>query len=703
MSLGVAVVFAIHPLHVESVAWMSDRPTLVCATFGIGSVWAYAAGVRRWAVGGLYVAALLCKPTAVSLPFAMLAIDYFPLRRHEQLGWRRLVREKIVWIGLAAAVSVATMITESRARTLVPLQEDPLSQRLWVMFQGLAFYPWKLVWPGRLVPCYPLRSGLSLSQWPVLMSLVGVVTITALAVLGRRRLPALAAGWFAYVMLVLPVSGLTQTGSQLVALRYAYVVILPPLLLAGGAVLWMWRRSTTMIRLAVIGLVAAELSAFAAATRRLIPNWHNDETLWRATLASSPDSEFANRALAITLLEHGRASEALEYAQRDVQLAPQLCWTHMTLGNVFNRLGRLSDAIEQCEQALRIRPDVAEAHYYLGNVLMESGRVPEAIVHYEQALRLKPDYAEVHNNLGVALKDQGQVPEAIAHYEQALRLDPGYAEAHGNLGIALVRLGRTQEAVVHWEQALRLKPDDATGHYNLGLALASLGRMPEAIAHYEQALRLKPDYAGAHYNLGNALMRSGRMPEAIEHWEQALRIKPDYAEAHNNLGTALMRSGRMPEAMEHWEQALRLNPDYAEAHCNLGVALGLAGRIPEAMEHWEQALRIKPDYAEAQNRLAWSLATRAPADGGDPVRAIALAQEACERAGNRVATYLDTLAAAYAAAGRYNDASVTAEKAIDLARGGQPELARSIEARLELYRSGQAYRQSVGETGPHTP
>jgi tetratricopeptide (TPR) repeat protein len=244
----------------------------------------------------------------------------------------------------------------------------------------------------------------------------------------------------------------------------------------------------------------------------------------------------------------------------------------------------------------------------------------------------------------------------------------------------------------------------AEAYNNLGTVLPQTGKIQEAIAYYEQALRIKPDFAEAHNNLGAALARTGKIEEAIGHYEQALRIKPDYAEAHNNLGTALMQAGRMPEAIEHFEQALRIKPDFVEAHVNLGRDLVRLGRLQEAMGHWEQALRIKPDYVEAQNSLAWSLATRAPAEGGDPVRAVALAQEACERTGNRVATYLDTLATAYAAAGRFNDACATAEKAIDLARsGGQPELARRIEARLELYRSGHACRQSVSETEPHTP
>ena len=206
------------------------------------------------------------------------------------------------------------------------------------------------------------------------------------------------------------------------------------------------------------------------------------------------------------------------------------------------------------------------------------------------------------------------------------------------------------------------------------------------------------------YNLGVALVQTGRVDEATGHFEQALRIMPDYVTAHYNLGLALVQLGRLPEAVEQYEQALRIKPDYVSAHYNLGLALVQLGRLPEAMGHWEQALRLKSDYAEAANNLAWLLATLAPADGGDPVRAVKLAEQACELTDNQAAENLDTLAVAYAADGRFNDAITTAQKAIELARSaGQTQLAGEIETRLELYRAGRAYHVPASATSPPTP
>lgn len=234
---------------------------------------------------------------------------------------------------------------------------------------------------------------------------------------------------------------------------------------------------------------------------------------------------------------------------------------------------------------------------------------------------------------------------------------------------------------------------------NLGVALDKAGRLQEAIVQYEHALRIRSDYAKAHNNLGVALRQTGKIPEAIRHYEQALRINPHMADVHNNLGFALARLGRVKEAIEQYRHALRLEPDLAETHFNLGVALEQIGRIPEAIEHYDQAVRFRPGYTEAENNLAWLLATLPLAEGGNPARALALARHTCELTRNRVAPYLDTLAAAYAAVGRFNDAIATAERAVELARSaGQAQTVREIETHLDLYRVGRPCQHSVPDS-----
>jgi hypothetical protein len=314
LATGVAVAFAIHPLQVESVAWMSGRTQLLCTTFGIGCLSAYVANTRRWVVWILFGAALLCKPMAVALPFVMLVLDFYPLRRYEQVSWPRLFREKAVLIAVCVAAAVATAATESSAGGLmVRLDSVPVSQRLLLMAYNLAFYPWKLALPASLSPYYPLGTDLSLSQAPILASVLFVVAISVVGVWCQRRMPAVGAAWAGYAVFILPVSGLMQTGGQTVASRYAYVAMVPLLLLAGAAVVWLSRRTSRVTHIALAGAIACELVYFASAARTQIPVWRNDESLWRTVLANSSDSDFAERMLAQSFDKQNRSTEALEF------------------------------------------------------------------------------------------------------------------------------------------------------------------------------------------------------------------------------------------------------------------------------------------------------------------------------------------------------------------------------------------------------
>lgn len=532
LATGIAVIFAIHPLQVESVAWMSGRTQLLCTTFGIGCLWAHVAGVRRWTVWALFVAALLCKPLAVSLPFAILALDYW---QHENWDWGQLLRRNAAMIAVGAAMAMAAVITESHeGGMLVPLDAIRPLPRLLLTMQSLMFYPWKLLWPMRLSPYYPRSPNISLFQPFVFASMLGVLVITAFCLWRGRRAPLLVAGWGTYVAFILPVSGLVANGGQAMADRYAYLAVLPLLLLVGGGAVWLWRRSPIIARYALTVLLACDLFFFGIRTRAQTLAWRNDETLWRSVLAQFPNSDVANEMMAHVLLNQNRIREALAYAQYTVDVAPS-AETHRNLGIVLTQAGRLQEAVGEFNLALQMKPDLADAHDSLANALMQLGRTQEAIQQCEEALRIKPDYAEAHCHLGVILQGEGKFKEAIEHYQQALRVSPDFADAHYNLGVVLVRLGHNPEAMAQWEETLQINPDYAEAHANLGVALEGAGKLEDAIGHYEQALRINPDLATVEYDLGNALVRAGRMPEAIRHYQEALRLQPDYAEAQRAL------------------------------------------------------------------------------------------------------------------------------------------------------------------------
>jgi len=568
VACGVSVVFAIHPLQVETVAWISGRTHLLSATFAIGCVWAYVAGARRWLVWALYAGAVVSQPIAVSLPLTMLALDYFPLRRYQEAGWRRLLIEKIPLIGLGIVMVATTMITGWRFAG--PIKSYPATQRVLLMFESLAFYPAKLLWPAHLSPFYPVPAGLSLGQWPVLAAVLAVGIIAFVAVWRWRRTPALVVGCAVYALMILPVSGPTGGGLEAMAPRYAYVAMLPLLLLAGGAAVWLWRHLANVARVAFTGLLVAAVCGCGWLTHKTILVWHDDEILWRTVLAEFPAWELPNGLLAMTLLDQGRGREALDCAERYVKIAPGQREAHNALGLVMTQLGGLDAAVRQYEQAVQIDPGNPEVHFNLAGAFARLGQTENEDREYEAALRIRPDYLEAHINFGNALLRQGRVTEAMAHYQEGVRINPDYAGAY----------------------------------FYFGNALLLQNRVPEAIERYEEALRVDPEYAPAQWGLGNALVMENRAAEAIGHYEEALRLDPEYAEAHDHLGVALASLGRMPEAVAQWEQVLRIHPDDVQAHFHLGSTLEQQGKTSEAIQQYERVLQLQPDFTAASNALA---------------------------------------------------------------------------------------------------
>ena len=579
-----AAIFALHPVGVESVAWITERKNVLSGLFYFLAVLAYlrfrpltdreAARACDWRyyplVLVLFLCALLSKTVTCSLPAVLLLLVWWKTGRVERRDVLALA--PLFVLGVASGFMTTWMEKHSVGASGA---EWALSfgQRCLVAGRALWFYTGKLFWPHNLTFIYPRWEIDASVAWQYLFPVAALVVLIALWWLRSRigRGPLVAVLCFAGTLV--PALGFFDV----FPFRYSFV-------------------ADHFQYLACIGLISLAVSTGTAICKRAGPWGRNLGTVAAAT---------ALLVLGVSTGRQARIYQDLTTLWRDTLTKNPQCWmAHYNLGVTLTQARRVREAIGHYEQALRIKPDYVEAHNNLGIALQQLGRVQEAIEQYARALQLEPEDAVAQYNLGVALSQVGRFEEAIGHYEQALRITPDDAEAHNKLGGCLSRLGKVQEAIRHCEQALRIKPDYAEAQYNLGMALVQAGRLPEAMEHLERALRLEPDYAEAHCNLGIALVRRGRLPEAIGHYEQALRIKPDFAEAHNNLGNALKQLGRIPEAIAHYEQALQIKPDFAEAQYNLGMALVQAGRLPEAMEHLEQALRIKPDFTQAQTALA---------------------------------------------------------------------------------------------------
>jgi tetratricopeptide (TPR) repeat protein len=631
-----AAIFALHPVHVESVAWITERKNVLSGFFYLSALLAYLRSLPAGAAGSdfrtnlrsqssdanpkpwrfywlalaLYVCALFSKSVTCSLPVAILLLVWW---KRNSLGWRD-VCALLPFLALGMAAGLTTVWAEKHVVGAEGTEWVlSLSERCFVAGRALWFYAGKLVWPWKLTFIYPRWQIDSMLWWQYLYPAGAMGVVVWLWAWRSRwgRGPLTAVLFFAVTLA--PALGFFDVFPfrySFVADHFQYLASLGLIAFAASGIVRILNHGRLWPATMGNAICSVLLATLAGLTWRQAHIYRDIEILWRDTVTKNPNAWMAHYNLGLALSQAGKFEEAAAQYKLGLRIEPDDAVARNNLGISLEQAGKSEEAIEQYELALQIKSDYADAHHNFGSSLLRSGRIEEAIRHWEQALRIKPDFAEAHNNLGVALVQLGRVPEAIKHWEQALQTKPDYAEAHHNLAGALMRLGRTQEAIEHWEQALQIKPDYAEAHNNLGSTLAQAGKFEEAVGHCEQAVAIKPDYAEAHYNLGNALIRLGRVPEAIKHWEQALQLNPDLAEAHYNLGLASAQAGKAEQAMGHWEQALRIKPDYAEAHYNLGVALEQTGRRQEAIEHYEQALRIKPDYAEAQSRLVRLRAVR---------------------------------------------------------------------------------------------
>lgn len=470
-----ALAFAVHPLRVESVAWVTERRDVLSGLFYFSSILAYlrsrdAARPGRWSALALilFAAALLSKATAMTLPAVLLILNVYPLGRLSGgAGWwsasaRRVYLELSPFAALSAATAVLSIVA------LHPPSQLGIGAKLAVSAWSLLFYLWKTIVPTGLSPLYEMPQRVDPVAGRYLAGYAFTLALAVFAWISRKRWPGVTAALIAFVVITLPMLGVVQNGPQIAADRYTYFAA-PALtiLAAGGA-------------LRALHAVPAGLP----------------------TLAST----------AVVL-----ALSALTWTQAGVWRDSGTLWAHV----------------------LEVDGTSSIAHSALANVLYKENRVDEGVEHSRRAIELSPDYPEAYNGLGVGLERQGKLADAIAEYEKALALKPVYDDAENNLGIALATQGDPARAIEHYKRALAINPDNSNAEVNWGNALVRLNRPDEAIGHYAAALRRRPDNADAHHNWGVALAREGRYAEAIEQFRMALALVPDYVEAQQYLERAM--------------------------------------------------------------------------------------------------------------------------------------------------------------------
>jgi len=662
-SAFVAALFALHPLHVESLAWVAERKDVLSALFFMLTLWAYGRYAevrsptshvqRRWSVVRgpwflftpqvtcfyllslfFFALGLLSKPMLVTLPFVLLLLDFWPLRRLSFPPLKNpatpiicLLLEKLPFFVLSAISSLVTYLVQ--ANTHAVLKAIPLGPRLANAIASYLKYLGKTIWPVDLAVFYPhpdIRYPIS-NQWPLWQILAAALLLAVLSgfvVCRMKQQPWLVTGWFWYLGTLVPVIGLVQAGGQAMADRYSYIP------LVGVFICCVWSLAELFAgcrlgRIALVGGGTLALAACMAFTRAQVGYWRNN----------------------LTLFEH----------------------------------------------ALAVTPANSAAHFAVGWELARAGKYELALPHFRVAVETDPNYADAQRELGFALSALGKTDEAIAAYEAALRLDPVDLLARNGLGATLWLQGKPAEAQAQFREAVRLCPTNGEAHANLAYTLLESGQTNEAAAGFATARQLDPGLQEKTLKEGKALAAQGQVEAALARFSAAVRLQPDNPEAHEQLGLLYARQGRLAEAVNAFEQQLRLQPD-ARAWYNLGLACVMQGKLSEAAANYEQAVKLNPDWPVALNDLAWLRATASQAELRDGAEAVRLAERACELTGSKGPRFLGTLDAAYAEAGRFADAIKTAEEARGLATAASDNaIAQAAERRLALYLKQQPYRQ----------
>jgi Flp pilus assembly protein TadD len=601
----VAGLFALHPLHVESVAWIAERKDVLSGFFWILALGAYVRfaekpTIQRYlVVGVLVLLAFLSKTMSLTLPFVLLLLDFWPLARTpwnrsetgslRRFPWRHLILEKLPFLALAIVPAVLIFQAQTHFAAMASLSVVPLSLRIenclisYVRYIGLFLYPSNLsyyypyaVWK----PFVAIGAGLIL------------IAISALVVWRVKTEPYLLVGWLWFVGVLFPVNGLVQVGIHAMNDHYTY---LPSI---GLGIMVAWGGYDLMKKLPgwlAPTLATAVLVVCAGLTARQVSFWQNGLTLYEHELAINKFSFFADHYIAWSIVGQGRDDVALAGGAPDlpktasldylyeslgniylierndfikaagafeeaIRLQPGNAKAHASLGVVYDNLGRSDDARAEDDTAIELDPHLDTPHYNLGNLDLEGKNLDQAVTEYRIAEKLLPDYAATHSNLGSALYQLGRLDEAETEVRLALDLDPSLVEARFNLGNILLRKNSFAPAVDVFTKLIEEQPNDPEAYFDRALALTRLGRFSEAEEDYRTVLNLNPNSAAAYNGLGNLLGHENKPADAIAQFEQALRISPDFAVAHYNLALTLKNLGRLSEAQKEFDLARSLNP-----------------------------------------------------------------------------------------------------------------------------------------------
>jgi tetratricopeptide (TPR) repeat protein len=614
-SFFVAALFALHPLHVESVAWVTERKDTLSTLFWFLTMLAYLRYVevptakRYVIVCVVFALGLMSKSMLVTLPLVLLLMDYWPLKRlwpEEKIGgvaFGRLIWEKLPLFVLSAAASVVTFIAQQSTGAMMRLSSVPIEYRIANAFISYCEYLVRMLRPVGLAVFYP-HPVKEISGLQITASLAVLAAITIVAILLRRR-RYLLVGWLWYLGTLVPVIGIVQVGGQAMADRYTYVPLI------GIFIMLAWLAGDIVaqkrVRQVLAGMAgAAILGVLGVMTFVQVSYWHDTMSLFKHAAAVTKDNYVAHSIMGVRYAEKGQMEEAMKAFDIILKLTPKDGDTLYNVAKSLDVQGQTAKALEFYNRVLVLVPDDADTHGALALIEARNGNFDRAVELYKEGLSKKPDDGGLHGGLGSLYLQMGRVDEALTELEKAVKLKSD-SVIYGNLGMATLLKGEGDKAMEYFNKAVKLDPANAEAHYNLGNCYLSQNLSGKAVVEYEKAIKIKPKYTKAYGNLAVALARIGNIDEATINFRKVVELEPNNPDAKFNFANILVEKGAVDEAIIQLVAAIKLAPKDSLAHGALANLLLQKNEIELAVQEYGNALDIDPNNEDAQAGLEKAL------------------------------------------------------------------------------------------------
>jgi protein O-mannosyl-transferase len=614
-SFFAAALFALHPLHVESVAWVTERKDTLSTLFWLLTMLAYLRYVeipttkRYVMVCAVFALGLMSKPMLVTLPFILLLMDYWPLKRlwaedgEKSVSFGRLVWEKIPLFILSTASCVVTFIAQKTGGAMMRLSVVPIEYRIGNALTSYCEYLVKMFRPIGLAVFYP-HPAKGISGWETAAAVAVLIAITSLVILLRGR-RYLLVGWLWYLGTLVPVIGIVQVGGQAMADRYTYVP------LTGIFIMFVWlagdivaQRRLRQVLAAAAGTVI--IGVLGVMTFVQVSYWRDTMSLFKHAAAVTKDNYLAHSIMGVRYAEKGQMEEAMKAFNIILKMAPKDADTLYNVAKSLDVQGKTEMALEFYNRVLVLVPDDADTHGALALIEVRNGNLERAIELYKEGLDKKPDDGGLHGGLGSLYLQMGRVDEAITELEKAMKLKLD-SVIYGNLGMATLLKGEGDKAIEYFNKAIKLDGANAEAHYNLGNCYLSQDLPGKAVAEYEKAIKVKPKYTKAYGNLAVALAKLGHIDDAIVNFRKVVELEPNNPDAKFNLASILVEKGAIDEAIIQLVNTIKLAPQDSAAHSALANLLLQKNEIELAVQEYGNALDIDPNNEDAQVGLEKAL------------------------------------------------------------------------------------------------